>query len=186
MAPSGGRDHDRYRIRRDCRVHDAHGWELDAKSRRNPSSTAADERRLALASVPFDRSLGHPQTGPRRTLQTASEGSNGPVCSGATPFGDGPGCSLSSLRNPRVAFGSDELFRCEKLDLNSDSGLGVLVRRRSAPESVRIESETAVRIFSEMRVRFRRNPHVTLFCNPAAVPGANPAHIPQFGGVPFR
>jgi hypothetical protein len=63
-----------------------------------------------------------------------------------------------------VAFGSDghslrEKLR-EKLDLNPDTELEVLIERRSAPESVRIEPETAVRIFSETRVRFRRNPQV--------------------------
>jgi transposase len=58
----------------------------------------------------------------------------------------------------------------EKLDLNSDSRLGVLAKRRSTPESVRIEPETAVRIFSETRVRFRRNPQfwdvIGLYLNP--------------------
>jgi hypothetical protein len=73
-------------------------------------------------------------------------------------FGMAQAARSHPIRDRSVASGSDELFRCEKLDLNSDSGLGVLVRRRSAPKSVRIESETAVRIFSETRVRFRRNP----------------------------
>jgi len=69
----------------------------------NPRSTPADDPRLRPASVPFNRSLGHPKTGPRRTLQTARERSNGPVCSGATPFWDGPGCSLSSPPQPAAS-----------------------------------------------------------------------------------
>jgi hypothetical protein len=139
-------------------VHNASRLELDALFRRHPQSAPADDPQLRPPSGQLDRGLGHPKTGPRRTLQTAGEGSNGPVCSGATPFWDGPGRSLFSPRNPRVAFGSEALFQRETLDLNSDSGLRVSVKRRSAPESVRIEPEMAVRIFSETRVRFRRNP----------------------------
>ncbi len=78
--------------------HDLIGHATVADALLDPSVHNALAASSSLAIGRYDRGAGHPKTGPRRTLQTASKGSNGSVCSGATPFWDGPLHSPSDLR----------------------------------------------------------------------------------------